>query len=182
MHVNQVGKEPLQFMSSAAGPSKEDLLIVKYTRVQQASPEYHQVYEGIDQNVDVKISTFLFRAAPEPVVTLYDFIMTSFVPQNSGKAAAAPAPGIPEAENGTPQMVVNAGGSPEKIRVLLTLASIQGMHGTIVRLMNFPLTDLQLSSSTTMCKSQHCPFRRPMSQFYSARTRCGSMAVLGVSR
>lgn len=125
MHVNQVGKEPLQFMSSAAGPSKEDLLIVKYTRVQQASPEYHQVYEGIDQNVDVKISTFLFRAAPEPVVTLYDFIMTTFVPQNSGKAAAAPAPGIPEAENGTPQMVVNAGGSPEKIRVLLTLASIQ---------------------------------------------------------
>ncbi|KAI0756975.1 vacuolar protein sorting-associated protein 13 [Daedaleopsis nitida] len=126
MHVNQVGKEPLEFMSSAAGPSTQDLLTVKYTRVQQASPEYQPVYEGIDQNVDVKISTFLFRAAPEPVVTLYDFIMTTFVPQNnSGKAEATPAPGSPEDENGQPEIVVNSGGSPEKIRVLLTLASIE---------------------------------------------------------
>ena len=127
MDVNQVGKEPLEFMSSAAGPIKEDLLTVKYTRVQQASPEYQPVYEGIDQNVDVKISTFLFRAAPEPVVTLYDFIMTTFVPQSSGNAEATPAPGTPEYENGSPEIVVNSAGSPEKIRVLLTLASIQGM-------------------------------------------------------
>ncbi|RDX55846.1 vacuolar protein sorting-associated protein 13 [Lentinus brumalis] len=126
MHVNQVGKEPLEFMSSADGLSTEDLLTVKYTRVQQASPEYQQVYEGIDQNVDVKISTFLFRAAPEPVVTLYDFIMTTFVPQNkSGGAENRPAPGTPEDGNTTPEIVVDAGGSPEKIRVLLTLASIQ---------------------------------------------------------
>ncbi|KAI0724570.1 vacuolar protein sorting-associated protein 13 [Cerioporus squamosus] len=126
MHVNQVGKEPLEFMSSADGPSTEDLLTVKYTRVQQASPEYQPVYEGIDQNVDVKISTFLFRAAPEPVVTLYDFIMTTFVPQNnSGSAETTPAPGTPEDGNTTPETVVDAGGTPEKIRVLLTLASIQ---------------------------------------------------------
>ncbi|RPD62925.1 vacuolar protein sorting-associated protein 13 [Lentinus tigrinus ALCF2SS1-6] len=133
IHVNQVGKEPLEFMSSpnelmssADGPSTEDLLTVKYTRVQQASPEYQPVYEGIDQNVDVKISTFLFRAAPEPVVTLYDFIMTTFVPQNNaGSAEATPAPGTPEDGNATPEIVVDSGGSPEKIRVLLTLASIQ---------------------------------------------------------
>ena len=95
MHVNQVGREPLEFMSSAAGPTDEDLLIVKYTRVQQDSPEYQPVYEGIDQNVDVKISTFLFRAAPEPVVTLYDFIMTTFVPKNDGKVEVPPAAGTP---------------------------------------------------------------------------------------
>lgn len=132
IHVNQVGKEPLEFMSSADGPSTEDLLTVKYTRVQQASPEYQPVYEGIDQNVDVKISTFLFRAAPEPVVTLYDFIMTTFVPQNNaGSAEATPAPGTPEDGNATPEIVVDSGGSPEKIRVLLTLASIQGMDATV---------------------------------------------------
>ena len=132
MHVNQVGREPLEFMSSAAGPTDEDLLIVKYTRVQQDSPEYQPVYEGIDQNVDVKISTFLFRAAPEPVVTLYDFIMTTFVPQNNaGSAEATPAPGTPADGNATPEIVVDSGGSPEKIRVLLTLASIQGMDATV---------------------------------------------------
>ncbi|OSD03423.1 vacuolar protein sorting-associated protein 13 [Trametes coccinea BRFM310] len=124
MHVNQVGKEPLEFVSSAAGPSTADLLTVKYTRVQQTSPEYQPVYEGIDQNVDVKISTFLFRAAPEPVLTLYDFIMTTFVPQTSGKVEASPAPSTP-GEGDVPEVVVGAGGSPEKIRVLLTLASIE---------------------------------------------------------
>ena len=125
MHVNQVGREPLEFMSSAAGPTDEDLLIVKYTRVQQDSPEYQPVYEGIDQNVDVKISTFLFRAAPEPVVTLYDFIMTTFVPKNDGKVEVPPAAGTPAV--GTPEVAEASGASPEKIRVLLTLASIQGV-------------------------------------------------------
>ncbi|KAI8995643.1 vacuolar protein sorting-associated protein 13 [Trametes punicea] len=124
MHVNQAGKEPLEFVSSAAGPSGADLLIVKYTRVQQASPEYQQVYEGIDQNVDVKISTFLFRAAPEPVLTLYDFIMTTFVPQTGGKVETPASPSSPGGHD-VPEVVVGAGGSSEKIRVLLTLASIQ---------------------------------------------------------
>lgn len=113
-------------MSSITGPTDEDLLIVKYTRIQQASPEFQPVYEGIDQNVDVKISTFLFRAAPEPVVTVYDFIMTTFVPQNGGQAEVAVAPGSPEAESPTPEIVVDGGVAPQKIRVLLTLASIQG--------------------------------------------------------
>ena len=131
MHVNQVGREPLEFMSSAAGPTDEDLLIVKYTRVQQDSPEYQPVYEGIDQNVDVKISTFLFRAAPEPVVTLYDFIMTTFVPKNGGKVEAPPAAGTPAV--GTPEVAEASGASPEKIRVLLTLASIQGVCDTGLR-------------------------------------------------
>lgn len=126
MHVNQAGKEPLEFVSSAAGPTAGNLLTVKYIRVQQASPEYQPVYEGIDQNVDVKISTFLFRAAPEPVLTLYDFIMTTFVPQTSGKVEAPSSPSTPGGED-VPEVVVGAGGVPEKIRVLLTLASIQGM-------------------------------------------------------
>ena len=113
-------------MSSITGPTDEDLLIVKYTRVQQVSPEFQPVYEGIDQNVDIKISTFLFRAAPEPVVTVYDFIMTTFVPQNAGQVEVAASPGSPEAESPTAAIVVNGGVAPQKIRVLLTLASIQG--------------------------------------------------------
>ncbi|TBU65089.1 vacuolar protein sorting-associated protein 13 [Dichomitus squalens] len=140
MHINQVGKDPLEFMSSATGPTNEDLLIVKYTRVQQASPEFQPVYEGIDQNVDMKISTFLFRAAPEPVVTVYDFIMTTFVPQ-TGQIETTP-PNSPEGENGPPEIVVESGVSAQKIRVLLTLASIQ------VNLINDDVQIATLSLST----------------------------------
>ncbi|KAI0669883.1 vacuolar protein sorting-associated protein 13 [Trametes maxima] len=124
MHVNQAGKDPLEFVSSVAGPSVADLLTVKYTRVQQASPEYQPVYEGIDQNVDVKISTFLFRAAPEPLLALYDFIMTTFVPQSSGTVEPPSPPSTPGDED-IPEVAVGSGASPEKTRVLLTLASIQ---------------------------------------------------------
>ncbi|OCH96150.1 vacuolar protein sorting-associated protein 13 [Obba rivulosa] len=123
MHVMQDGREPIEFMSSAEANTDEDLLTVRYTRVQQASPEYLTVYEGVDQNVDVKISTFLFRAAPEPVLTLYDFIMTTFVPQQSEKAIATPQNILPNAngETGSQGSEIRM----EKIRVLLKLASIQ---------------------------------------------------------
>ena len=37
-------------------------------------------FDGIAQSVDIKISTFIFKAAPEPVLAVYDFVMTTFVP------------------------------------------------------------------------------------------------------
>ncbi|KAJ7597035.1 vacuolar protein sorting-associated protein 13 [Mycena floridula] len=67
----------MKFMTSISDSlSDENLLVaVTYTRKQS---------EGVvDQNVDIVMSTFVFRASPEPVITLYDFIMTTFVPPSS---------------------------------------------------------------------------------------------------
>ncbi|RDB28887.1 Vacuolar protein sorting-associated protein 13 [Hypsizygus marmoreus] len=117
-------KSPLRFVSSAeAGlPSgqDQDLLIVSYTRVQTDSPEFMSVYEGIDQNVDIKISTFIFRAAPEPIISLYDFIMTTFVP--SSPPTADHAMRALEKDGST---VTSTSVAEEKIRVLVKLASVQ---------------------------------------------------------
>jgi vacuolar protein sorting-associated protein 13A/C len=63
-------------------PQDKNLLIVKYARAQKASPDFSTIYEGISQSVDITISTVIFRAAPEPVLTLYDFVMTTFVPKS----------------------------------------------------------------------------------------------------
>ncbi|EIW86715.1 vacuolar protein sorting-associated protein 13 [Coniophora puteana RWD-64-598 SS2] len=81
MNLVQDGGYPLQFISSEDSGDNKDLMNIAYTRVQSNSPEYLPVFEGIDQNVDIKLSTFVFRAAPAPVIALYDFIMTTFVPQ-----------------------------------------------------------------------------------------------------
>ncbi|KAH7883589.1 vacuolar protein sorting-associated protein 13 [Phlebopus sp. FC_14] len=85
MNVIQLGRAPLQLMSSGHAEDGEDngLLCVSYTRVQKKSPEFSTVFESIEQNVDVRLSTFIFHAVPEPVISLYDFIMTTFVPPAS---------------------------------------------------------------------------------------------------
>ncbi|KIY52729.1 hypothetical protein FISHEDRAFT_63685 [Fistulina hepatica ATCC 64428] len=91
MSLVNPGRAPIKFMSSNSElPEAQDLLTVHYVRVDKISPEFFDVFHGIDQSVDVRISTFIFRAAPEPVVSLYDFIMTTFVPQNGNQVTQAP--------------------------------------------------------------------------------------------
>lgn len=98
-----------------------DLLQVKYTRVQRESPEFQPIYEGIDQNIDVKISTLVFRVAPEPILATYDFIMTTFVPRSSPPYSAVDQNLVPIAEVGQQ----NTESSDGKIRVLVKLESVK---------------------------------------------------------
>lgn len=101
---------------------EKDLVRIRYHRVQKISPEYLSVYEGIDQNVDVELSTFIFSAAPEPVLYLYDFIMTTFVPdtQSSPQLPASPSP-VANEEAPTSVDAPDLG----KIRVRVNLSSVQ---------------------------------------------------------
>lgn len=121
MNLVQPGKEPITFASSAQSVSQsdKDLLTVQYKRGERASPLFSSVFDGIDQSVDVKISTFIFRAAPEPVISLYDFVMTTFVPQQSNKPMESTEDHVsPQQQPSSP--------SDEKIRVDVELDSVQG--------------------------------------------------------
>ena len=134
MNVFQSGRRPLECISSAAGGSDGDLLAVKYVRVDRQSPEYVPVYKGIDQNVDITTSTFVFRAAPEPVISLYEFIMTTFVPERSADITHSPV-NSPQSEDG-PAGQTETGNTSDKINVSLKLASVQGKltQPTILRI------------------------------------------------
>ncbi|KAG1730516.1 vacuolar protein sorting-associated protein 13, partial [Suillus paluster] len=81
MNVAQANRNPIQLVSSENTESVEDMLTFSYKRVQKNSPEFDTVYQSVDQSIDIQLSTFIFHAAPEPVVSLYDFIMPTFVPQ-----------------------------------------------------------------------------------------------------
>jgi vacuolar protein sorting-associated protein 13A/C len=123
MKVVEPGFEPLLVFSSVSGSAGgKDLLRVDYTRVQENSPEYLANYEGYDQIISVDVSTVIFHAAPEPLVTLYDLLMTTFV-------SSSPSPG------GTPSLAQSSSDvaqiSPDssrtsKLRLLVKLASVEG--------------------------------------------------------
>jgi len=125
MNYLEAGHDPTAFISSESSLN-QDLVKVKYMRVDVESPEFATVYESINQKVDVEFSTIVLRAQPEPVVAMYDFIMSTFVP---AKRAVDPPPTtgnqnlvvLPNQPPATPTQ-----GSTEQIRVNINLQGVEG--------------------------------------------------------
>ncbi|KAH8926014.1 hypothetical protein BT69DRAFT_1239533 [Atractiella rhizophila] len=61
----------------------EDLVKVKYFRVQKDSPEFKSVYNEVDQSVQVDLSTINLVITRASILNLYDWIMTTFTNQGS---------------------------------------------------------------------------------------------------
>lgn len=104
-----------------------DLMEVAYRRVQKSYPDFYTEYDGFDQSVTVNLSTFIFSAVPEHVLSLYDYLMTTFVPSrdnNEQDSADRPEVNAPQTE--TEVQVPTAEPSTDKIRVLANLASFKG--------------------------------------------------------
>ena len=132
MNIYQPGLPTIEFMSSADTVGQDDLLIVRYKKCQPESPVFHTQFGGIDQSVDIKISTFIFKAAPEPVLAVYDFVMTTFVPAPAPNQQQQVAVLVDEEvstsqdKDTSPVVVVEQQQVAQKIRVLVDLASVQG--------------------------------------------------------
>jgi len=128
MNIYQPGLPAIEFMSSADSAGQDDLLIVRYKKCQPESPVFLAQFDGIDQSVDIKISTFIFRAAPEPVLTVYDFVMTTFVPAPNQQQQEVTGVEISTSQDKDTNLVVTVGQQQavQKIRVLVNLASVQG--------------------------------------------------------
>jgi vacuolar protein sorting-associated protein 13A/C len=130
MEVAEPGSEPLQLTSSVGGskgPSSggKDLLRVDYTRVQNNSPEYLSHYEGCDQIISMDVSTVIFRAAPEPLLTLYDLLMTTFVPSSP---SAEDAPYLAQDSSAVAQLTPESSSPTGKLRLLVKLACVEGRN------------------------------------------------------
>lgn len=121
MNVAHTLGESLQLVSSdrVEGGRDEDLLSISYTRIQETSPDFSVKYAEFEQSVDICLSTFIFRAVPEPVISLYDFIMTTFVPQINDPPATQTSP---EESNHTVDRVTSGA-----MRVTVNLDSIRIM-------------------------------------------------------
>ncbi|SNX84266.1 related to VPS13 - involved in regulating membrane traffic [Melanopsichium pennsylvanicum] len=133
--------------SGTVSPSEQrDLVRVRYTRVSPESPEFMTKYEGIDQAVNVELSTINVMLTRVSVLAVYDWIMTTFVaidePSTSAQDhqqrrpsrssdrrpsdATSRRPSIKPSESLHANAVANAedGERKEKLRVRVKLNSI----------------------------------------------------------
>ncbi|KAJ1325154.1 vacuolar protein sorting-associated protein 13A/C [Microdochium nivale] len=62
---------------------RTDLVRVKFTKVNRDSPEFMSVYDGIDTNVNVSISTINVVVTRKTLLTLLDFILVTFTNNNA---------------------------------------------------------------------------------------------------
>ncbi|OLL22292.1 Vacuolar protein sorting-associated protein 13 [Neolecta irregularis DAH-3] len=83
-----------RIISSARAADKEqtqELIRVKYTSVQNDSPDFMEVYEGIQQNIDVHISTINVIVTRRSILTLYDYIILTFISPQQDNAKSQPS-------------------------------------------------------------------------------------------
>ncbi|KAH6640079.1 hypothetical protein BKA67DRAFT_665445 [Truncatella angustata] len=67
---------------------KRDLVTVKFIKVKRESPEFMPVYEGIETNINVTVSTINLVVTRKTLLTLLDFILVTFT--NNDNANAQP--------------------------------------------------------------------------------------------
>jgi len=84
-----VDNPPAEFKSIVSSGDVEDqkaqrdLVHVKFVRVKKESPEYMSVYEGVETNIDVAISTINLVVTRKTLLTLLDFILVTFTNNDS---------------------------------------------------------------------------------------------------
>ncbi|CAG8475084.1 9038_t:CDS:10, partial [Acaulospora morrowiae] len=86
----------------------KDLVHVKYSKVNSRSPEYMTKYEGIDQSVDIEMSTINVIVTRKTILTLYNYVLDTFTSSSvqeplvdsgapqSDLAVGSPYPNSPE--------------------------------------------------------------------------------------
>ncbi|KAI0376422.1 vacuolar protein sorting-associated protein 13 [Hypomontagnella monticulosa] len=108
---------------------QRDLVHVKFTRVKRESPEFMPVYEGIETNVNVAVSTINLVVTRKTLLTLLDFILTTFT-NNENSNSPPPPQRIKDAdeEDGVEIVEPTAGSQQNEngsIRVKVDLKSIR---------------------------------------------------------
>lgn len=104
-----------------------DLVHVKFVRVKKESPEFMSVYDGVETNVDVAVSTINLVVTRKTLLTLLDFILVTFTTNNNAPPPSRKAITDDESETNIevepPLDVEQQEGGP--IRVKVDLKSIR---------------------------------------------------------
>lgn len=100
---------------------QEDLVRVKYIQVKPESPEFQSVYGGVEKNVNVALSTINLIVTQKSILTLFDFILTTFTDPDVPNAVDVAAK-----DSAAKSIVSESSGVSEdsKMRVKVELTSI----------------------------------------------------------
>lgn len=114
-----------QIISSKGFRAEEgkDLFNVKFVKVNPESPEFKSTYEGIATNLDVSVSTINVIVTRRTLLTLLDFVLTTFAGPGQQQPAIVDKKSEPEAEDVVeiPQQTTP---QADRIRIKAQLTSI----------------------------------------------------------
>ncbi|KAL2433872.1 Intermembrane lipid transfer protein VPS13 [Exophiala dermatitidis] len=126
-HIEQ---DPLpefkQIISSKGFKAEEDkdLFNVKFVKVNPESPEFKSTYEGIVTNLDVSVSTINVIVTRRTLLTLLDFVLTTFAAPASQQAGAIEGEEEATAPEDSVESLPQAPPQADKIRIKAKLTSI----------------------------------------------------------
>ncbi|KAK6505305.1 hypothetical protein TWF481_007211 [Arthrobotrys musiformis] len=126
---DQIDTDPSpQFKSIITSEGSKDkgksLVHVKYAKINRNSPEYMTIYEGIDTNIDVSISTVDVVVTRTTLLTLLDFIVTTFTNQNEKHPETALLGEREQDRESVNLQTPEIEYGPEKMRVKIDLSTI----------------------------------------------------------
>ncbi|EWC44073.1 hypothetical protein DRE_07208 [Drechslerella stenobrocha 248] len=127
---DQIDKDPSPGFKSIITSESSDkdarsLVHVKYAKVNKSSPEYMTVYEGIDTNIDVSVSTVNVIVTRTTLLTLLDFVVTTFTNQEDGEPPLGNNPlGISSVELSDTSQSTQQDTPLDKMRVKIDLSTI----------------------------------------------------------
>ncbi len=99
----------------------KDLLNVKFVKVKPESPEFKSTYESIATNLDVSVSTINVVVTRRTLLTLLDFVLTTFASPEDQSSTQA----VQDKDNAAVvQEAAQQNAQPDKIRIKADLTSI----------------------------------------------------------
>ncbi|KAI9253785.1 hypothetical protein BDA99DRAFT_443164 [Phascolomyces articulosus] len=112
--------------SNSSEEDAKELVHVDYIRVDRSSPEYLDKYNGMDQTATVALSTLNFIVTRSSVLTLYNFVLNTFVDQEPKQDAVAAVQKLPDQKNQQQQQEQqsNDDNQQQSMRVTLLLDSV----------------------------------------------------------
>ncbi|EFW98970.1 vacuolar protein sorting-associated protein vps13 [Grosmannia clavigera kw1407] len=133
-----VSNPPAEFKSIVSSGDVEDkqqqraLVHVKFVRVKRESPEFMPVYEGVETNVNVAISTINLIVTRKTLLTLLDFILVTFA--DAGNSDSAKIHDSPrDTKPRTSVLLVAVGEDGGNEATLNTFEEQRGSEGSAIR-------------------------------------------------
>ncbi|KAI9725458.1 MAG: hypothetical protein M1828_003129 [Chrysothrix sp. TS-e1954] len=114
-------KNILSSVDSSSHESK-DLFQLKFAKVDEASPEFMPVYEGIATNLDVSVSTINLIVTRKTLLTLLDFVIVTFAPPTN--KSADPENAISESSSDVAESGSKKESGTDRIRIKANLQKI----------------------------------------------------------
>lgn len=127
---DHIEDEPLpefkQIISSKGFKAEEgkDLLTVSFVKVNPESPEFRSTYEGIATNLDVSVSTINLIVTRKTLLTLLDFVLSTFAGGNDESTTESIESKTKSAEEAEIDVEQQKAGQADKLRIKAQLTSI----------------------------------------------------------